>query len=291
MAALEPNKLFSVNGLVAVVTGGGTGIGLMIAKALEANGAAKVYIVGRRKDVLESAAKQAQHGNIIPIVGDVSSKDSLKSVADQVKSEIGYINLLVPNSGTMGPPGNVPKQGQTLAEFAEAAFNDPMEDFTKTFAVNASGVYYTVLAFLELLDAGNQKGNYGDIKSQIITTSSIAGWNRSAMAGFAYCASKAAATHLTKLFATHFVQWRIRCNALAPGLFMSDLAAPLFAHAKGDPVKTGAFDKSFIPGERIGSEEDMAGTILYMASRAGAYLDGNIMLVDGGRLSILPSAY
>ena len=72
---------------------------------------------------------------------------------------------------------------------------------------------------------------------------------------------------------------------------MSDLAAPLFAHARGDPTKTGAFDKSQFPSERIGSEEDMAGTILYMASRAGAYLNGNIMLIDGGRLGTLPATY
>ena len=237
MAHLQPNSLFSVEGMVALITGGGSGnpipnpatpkspllkrsllgIGLMMAKALEANGAAKVYIVGRRKDVLDSAAAQAQHGNIVPVVGDVSSKDSLKAVAAQVKSEVGYLNLLVPNSGTMGPPGNVPKQGQSLSEFVEHAFGDPMEDFTRTLHVNTTGVYYTILAFLELLDAGNRKGNMGGVKSQIITTSSIAGWNRSAMAGFAYAASKAATTHLMKQFATHFVQWGIRCNALAPG--------------------------------------------------------------------------
>ncbi|KAF2239502.1 NAD(P)-binding protein [Viridothelium virens] len=294
MANLERNSLFSVNGLVAVITGGGTGIGLMIAKALEANGAAKVYIIGRRKDVLESAASQGQHGNIIPIVGDVSSKESLQSVAARIKSEVGYVNLLVPNSGIGGPPNARDKveAPPTLSEFVEQAWSDPMEEFTRTYAVNCTGVYYTVLAFLELLDAGNRKGNMGpEVKSQIITTSSIGSFNRNAVAGFAYCTSKAAVTHLMKQFATFFTKWSIRCNALAPGLFMSELAAPLVAHARGDATKTGAFDKSYIPAERIGSEEDMGGTVLYMASRAGAYLNGNIMVIDGGRLSTLPATY
>ncbi|KAL9094873.1 MAG: hypothetical protein Q9165_002822 [Trypethelium subeluteriae] len=284
MANLERNSLFSVNGLVAVITGGGTGIGLMIAKALEANGAAKVYIVGRRKDVLESAASQGQHGNIIPLVGDVSSKDSLQAVAAQIKSEVGYINLLVPNSGIGGPPNARDKveAPPSLSEFVAQAWSDPMEDYTRTYAVNCTGVYYTILAFLELLDAGNQKGNMGpEVKSQIIATSSIGSFNRNGMAGFAYCTSKAAVTHLMKQFATTFTKWGIRCNALAPGL----------AHARGDATKTGAFDKSFIPAERIGSEEDMGGTVLYMASRAGSYLNGSIMVIDGGRLSVLPATY
>ncbi|KAI9712707.1 MAG: hypothetical protein M1820_001328 [Bogoriella megaspora] len=292
MSSLNTSSLFSVNGLVAVVTGGGSGIGLMIAKALALNGASKVYIIGRREQVLEEAAKQSPHGNIIPIEGDVSSKDSLKACADHIKADAGYINLLVPNSGITGPPNSASKPpGISLKDYVDQAWSDSSNDFTKTFEVNVTGVYFTVLAFLELLDAGNKARNMGEIKSQIITTSSIGGYNRSAMAGFAYCTSKAAVTHLMKQMATYFTQWGIRVNALAPGLFPSDLAAPLLAHAKGEPTMEGAFDRSFIPGERIGSEEDMGGTILYMASRAGAYLNGNIMVIDGGRLSILPATY
>ena len=189
----------------------------MIAKALEANGAAKVYIIGRRKEMLDAAAAQAQHGNIVPIVGDVSSKDSLKAVAAQIKADVGYLNLLVPNSGVTGPPGNIGTAGISLEEFVAQAYADPMEEFTKTYHVNTTGVYFTVLAFLELLDAGNKKGNMGDVQSQIITLSSIAGYNRLAMGGFAYCGSKAATTHLVKQFATYFSRWGIRSNALAPG--------------------------------------------------------------------------
>ena len=78
-------------------------------------------------------------------------------------------------------------------------------------------------------------------------------------------------------------------------MFVSELAAPLIAHstkdAKGDPTKFGSLERSYMPSERIGSEEDMAGTVLYMASRAGGFMNGNIVVIDGGRLSLLPATY
>ncbi|TKA62543.1 hypothetical protein B0A49_09904 [Cryomyces minteri] len=277
MASIDAATLFKVDGLVAVITGGATGIGLMMAKALEANGAAKVYVVGRRKDKLEEAANQAKHGNIVPIQGDVS--------------EVGCINLLIANSGISGPQiSSVPKDA-SLSDFKKHAWNTPMEEFTNTYAVNSTGVWYTVLAFLELLDAGNKKGNMGEVKSQVIATSSIGGYNRMSAAGIAYNTSKAATTHMIKQLATLMVPHSIRFNALAPGLFPSELAAPLLKLANGDMTKEGAFEKSFIPAGRTGSEEDMAGAILYLASRAGAYLNGTIVVIDGGRLSLLPATY
>jgi NAD(P)-dependent dehydrogenase (short-subunit alcohol dehydrogenase family) len=189
----------------------------MMTKALSNAGAHKVYIIGRRKPVLDAAAASTPHGNIIPLQGDVSSKASLRQLAEHIKQDVGYINLLIPNSGIGGPPGNIGTPGLTVSEFVQQAFTDPMEEFTQTYHVNVTGVYYTVLAFLELLDQGNQRGNMGEVKSQIIATSSLGGWNRTAVAGFAYCTSKAAVTHLVKQFATYFVPWGIRCNAFAPG--------------------------------------------------------------------------
>lgn len=156
---LAPN-IFHVNGLVAVITGGGTGIGLMMAKALALNGAAKVYIIGRRALVLEAAAKESPHGNIIPIVGDVTSKDSLASIASHIQSETGYINVLVSNSGILGPqPASKIVPGTSISDFQKRFWEIGMDEYTKTFEVNATGAFYTALAFLELLDAGNKKGN------------------------------------------------------------------------------------------------------------------------------------
>ena len=95
MDSTDPSKLFSVKGMVVCITGGGTGIGLMMTKAFANNGAAKVYIVGRRREKLQEAAKVSSHGNIIPVVGDVTSKESLCEVAEQIKKEVGYVNLLI----------------------------------------------------------------------------------------------------------------------------------------------------------------------------------------------------
>jgi len=95
MDSTDPSKLFSVKGMVVCITGGGTGIGLMMTKAFANNGAAKVYIVGRRREKLDEAAKVSPHGNIIPVVGDVTSKESLCEIAEQIKKEVGYVNLLI----------------------------------------------------------------------------------------------------------------------------------------------------------------------------------------------------
>ncbi|OCL12259.1 NAD(P)-binding protein [Glonium stellatum] len=290
---LSAGALFNVNGIVAIVTGGGTGIGLTIAKALAANGAHKVYIVGRRKEVLEAAAKTTSPESIIPLPGDVTSLESLCEMAERVKTEVGYVNLLVANAGIMGPrplkaaPGESPP---TLSEFRAHALATPTEVFTDTFSVNTTAVYYSALAFLELLDTGNAKGNMGaDWRSQVIATSSIGGYSRLKGASFAYNSSKAATTHLMKMMATSLVPYKIRCNVLAPGVFPTDLTGS-FINNFG-PSLPGAFDSSLIPAERAGSEPDIAGAVLFLASKAGAYCNGSVIVIDGGRLGTLPSTY
>lgn len=196
----------------------------MMAKALALNGAHKVYIVGRRKEVLEAAAKESPHGNIIPLVGDVTSKDSLRSVVTYIEKDTGYINVIIANSGILGPrtPSITPET--SIVEFQSTLWDTPMEEYTQTFAVNTSAVYYTIVAFLMLLDAGNKKGNVSQ-RSQVIATSSIAGFNRNAPGGFAYGQSKAATTLLLKQLSTTLVPYRIRANVLAPGRTAS---LPLF---------------------------------------------------------------
>ncbi|GIZ47887.1 hypothetical protein CKM354_001096600 [Cercospora kikuchii] len=292
---VDPAKLFSVAGMVVVITGGGTGIGLMMTKAFAKNGAAKVYIVGRRKEKLEEAAREAGvNGNVIPIVGDVGSKESLSKVAEQVKNETGFVNLLVCNSGVYSPP--VAKPGNvSVEEFARLGLEQGMEQWNDCFAINTTAVAFTSFTFLPLLASGNKNGNCAGRKSQILVTSSIAGYLRNPNAIGAYPLSKAATTHLVKGLSGAFVPYSIRVNALAPGLFPSDLAAGIIAGAgdsKGqDPSVEGAYDKNFIPAERLGSPADMAGTVLYLASQAGAYVNGNVLVVDGGRISQIPGTY
>jgi NAD(P)-dependent dehydrogenase (short-subunit alcohol dehydrogenase family) len=194
----------------------------MMTKALALNGASKVYIVGRRLEKLQEAAKDSPDGNIIPIQGDVTSKESLEAVAETIRKDAGYVNLLICNSGITGPQHavNLP-QGTSARELQKSVLSTPMEEFTRTFEVNVSGVYYNAFAFLDLLDEGNKRANMVGVRSQVLVTGSIAAYNRSVGAGIAYNASKAAVTHLVKVLAGLFVPYAIRVNAIAPGSMSS----------------------------------------------------------------------
>ncbi|KAK8069636.1 hypothetical protein PG994_006252 [Apiospora phragmitis] len=285
-SSVAAGDIFNVNGMVAVVTGGGTGIGLMMSRALAENGAAKVYILGRRADVLQEAAKTiGKPSVVVPLTCDVTSKESLKSAVDQVTRETGFANLLVCNSGVGGPMTKRASPDMSVAEFAEENFGVPVEDFTQTFVVNTSAVWYTTMAFLPLLDAGNKQGNVWP-KSQVVATSSIAGFNKVNTGGFAYGQSKAACTHLMKQLSVSLPTFDIRANVICPGLYPSEMSAPIMAR-QGDGLPA----KKDIPLERAGDEQDMAGAILYLASRAGAYCNGTVIVSDGGRLTTFPSTY
>lgn len=189
----------------------------MMARALALNGAHKVYIVGRRKEVLENASKSVSTNNIIPLVGDVTSKEALSSIVSHISSELGYINLLVANSGILGPQAAQKITSEsTVADFQKAWGESSFEEFADTFKLNTVAAWYTITAFLGLLDAGNKKGNV-EQKSQVIATSSIGGFNRNVPGGFAYGQSKAATTHMMKQLATALAPLGIRSNTLAPG--------------------------------------------------------------------------
>ncbi|KAK4496516.1 hypothetical protein PRZ48_012496 [Zasmidium cellare] len=264
MGSLTTAQLFNVRGLVVVITGGGTGIGLMMTKAFVLNGASKVFIVGRRKERLEEAAKVSPHGNIIPIVGDVTSKDSLIQVADQVKKEAGYVNFLCCNSGSL--PETIPKDSAQVsaAEFAKAALDQGMANWNDAYAANVTGVAFTAFAFLELLEAGNRNRGPGGSQSSILVTSSVAGFLRGARANTPYTCSKNAVTMLVKHLADKFGPYDVRVNAIAPGLFPSDMSTGLVAaggEPKGDSTEEGAYPRSFIPAQRLGKTEDIAGTV------------------------------
>ncbi|KAJ3535869.1 hypothetical protein NM208_g4672 [Fusarium decemcellulare] len=283
----QSTNLFDVRGIVAVVTGGGSGLGLYMAQALAENGAKRVYIIGRRKHVLEDAVKRIACENVMPIQCDVTERDDLHAAATTIESDTGYINLLVANSGIAGPSGNVPPNA-TVAQVQEALLAVSMEDFSNTYHVNCTAVFYTAISFLHLLDKGNESAYQGG-RSQIIATSSIGSFNRKITAGFAYGTSKAATTMMLKVLATYLVPYRIRANVICPGLFPTDLTTTLIKGS--DPTAEGAFPLDQIPAERAGMPEDIMGPLLYLASRAGAYCNGNCVLTDGGRLSVTPATY
>ncbi|KAF2739626.1 NAD(P)-binding protein [Polyplosphaeria fusca] len=282
--SLDPAHLFSVKGLVVVITGGGTGIGLMMAQALEANGAT-VYIIGRRSQVLEAAASTSKHSNIIPLQGDVTSKDDLSRIAQTIQQRTGYINVLMPNSGAIGPSmlANMPPN-PSIHQFAQHLWTPDFDAFNSVYDVNATAVYYTIIAFLPLLAAGNNRGLKQT--SQIITTGSVGAFVRTPVAGFGYEPSKAAVTHMMKQFATALVPYDIRANVLAPGFFVSEMSGELL----GEVEKVG-WEREVLPAMRVGDGEDLAGVVLFLVGRAGAYLNGCVLLNDGGRMCVLPGTY
>jgi NAD(P)-dependent dehydrogenase (short-subunit alcohol dehydrogenase family) len=157
-----------------------------------------------------------RHGKIIPLQADVTKKDDLAKIVTQITSTDGYINVLIANSGISGPSVNGITPTSTFTELRDALWSTSSADFTQTFEVNTTAVFFTVAAFLDLLDAGNKKGNMSQT-GQVIVTSSIGGYNRIALAGFAYGTSKAATTHLVKVLATLLTPHGIRSNAIAPG--------------------------------------------------------------------------
>lgn len=200
------------------------GIGLMLAKALIENGAAKVYIAGRRKEVLEAAA-QSLGPNVVPVVCDVTSKDSLKQMASFIEADAGFLNLLACNSGIGGPQVKAPTEDTTVEAWSAQNMDVDFGAYVDTFAVNTASVWFTSMAMLPLLDKGNKKGNLQQA-SQVIVTSSVAAFNRKAPGGWAYGQSKAAATLAVKQLAVALPQWNIRCVLENPegfGIVFPDL--------------------------------------------------------------------
>jgi NAD(P)-dependent dehydrogenase (short-subunit alcohol dehydrogenase family) len=253
--------------------------------------------------------------SIVPLPGDITKREDLERLAQRVKDETGYINLLVANAGISGPGLQKLKPGYTLGDYVKHAWATPTEEFSAVYNLNCTATYYTVLAFLELLDEGNQRKTY--LKSQVIATASCASFLRNPMAGYAYCSSKAGLVSMMKCFSTFCVPWGIRFNVIAAGcefqrnilyesclytnetknviVFPSELSTSLFDSFRINRdipmTEEGAFARSWQPAERAGSDDDMAGLVLYMTSKAGSFLNGSVLLVDGGKVATMPSTY
>ncbi|KAI1428591.1 NAD(P)-binding protein [Xylaria sp. FL1777] len=216
-------------------------------------------------------------------------------MADRVRQEVGYIDLLVANAGMSGPGLNGITPRASAADFARSAWLVPMSDFDATYRLNCTATYYSILAFLELLEAGNKLRRPGVPRAQVVATSSMVAFQRDPRYGFAYLSSKSALISMMKSFATFGVAWGIRFNSIAAGLFPTDLSAqalvPFKIAKEKDLSEEGAFSRSFLPAERAGSKEDIAGILLYLVSKAGAYVNGSVMLVDGGKIATVPATY
>ena len=202
ISRLQAGNLFGVNGLKVVITGGGSGLGAYMARALAVNGASKVFIVGRREDSLnktKSSLPEQYAQAIIPVVGDVTSKSSLTSVLEAVSSTHGVkeLDVLICNSGISGPgvatrdtKNNKPLD--SVRELSKNMLAPEEQEITSTYHVNLTGVHLTIATFLPLLDAANKArpepsaSTQFKPRPQIITTSSIGGLSRMPLGNLSY---------------------------------------------------------------------------------------------------------
>jgi NAD(P)-dependent dehydrogenase (short-subunit alcohol dehydrogenase family) len=282
---LHASKLFNLDGYVAVVTGGGTGIGLMAAQGLAANGA-KVYIVSRREEAVKQAAKKhspnsnTSKGQIIPLGGfDVTSKKDLERLCQELEKREKYINLLITAAGISGPKN--PPEETKASEIKDKLWTEEFDEWNNVFTTNVHSVYFTAVALLPLLQAGTEQTP--SHSSSIITISSMSGIMSDAQGHFAYNASKGGTVHLTKLLAKEFAKLKVRVNSIAPGYFPSEMTTQESnekqkSHIPAEKIQ----DKGHVPAERPGKDEEIASAVLFLTKNT--YVNGEILSVDGGAL-------
>jgi NAD(P)-dependent dehydrogenase (short-subunit alcohol dehydrogenase family) len=252
---MTASDLFDIAGKTALVTGGTRGIGKMIAEGFIDAGA-KVYISARKADVVaDVAAELSKKGTCIGIPADLSKEFECRRLADEMAAQEDALDILVNNAGaTWGAP---------MAEYDEAAFE-------RVLSLNVKGVFHLTKFLVPLL----QKAGTVEEPARVINIGSIDGIGVPALETYAYSASKAAVHQLTRHLAKRLAP-TITVNAIAPGPFESKMMAATL-EAFGEQIAASA------PLRRIGRPDDMAGAAIYLSSRAGAYLTGAIIPVDGG---------
>ena len=250
------SDLFSIAGKVALVTGGSRGIGLMIARGYVDAGA-RVYISSRRADVCEAVAVElsAGGGECIPLPADLSTEAECRRLAEEIMAREPRLDILVNNAGA--------NWGAPLEDFDDAAWD-------RVLAVNVKGVFHLTRFLAPLLRAAGSQGD----PARVINIGSIDGIHVPIMETYSYSASKAAVHQLTRTLALRLAP-TVTVNAIAPGPFESKMMHATL-EAFGDQIIESA------PLKRIGRPDDMAGAAIFLASRAGAYLTGAIIPVDGG---------
>jgi len=272
-------EVFNVKGKVALVTGGGSGIGLMITQALAVNGA-KVYIVGRTEEkldrVVETHGKNIA-GQIIPIVGDVSKKEGVEKLVKEIESREDCLCILVNNAGIA--PDKTTPDGKDAEDLKKNLFGPTsVEEWTDVYATNVVGPFLMSTAFLPLLQKASEKIH--GYSGTIINISSISGMVKISQGHFSYNASKGAVIHLNRMLSSEIakVGLKIRVNAIAPGVFPSEMTT----QESGDNQKSEMpkEKKESLPASRPGHDRDMAAAILFAASCQ--YLNGQNIAVDGG---------
>ena len=258
-------NLFSIEGKVALVTGGSRGIGEMIAAGFLANGA-KVYISSRKAEVCDATAKRLQEeygGECISIPADLSNLEGIKDLTQKLQED--KLDILVNNAGA--------SWGEPIDEYSEKGWDKVMD-------TNVKGVFFLTQQLLPLL---RSSGNAED-PSRVINIGSIDGIKTGLFDAFSYGPSKAALHHLTRVLAASLVRENIIVNAIAPGPFPTWMLSTGVGGGGDLDINWSEVGNSN-PRGRVGTPEDIAGLAIFLCSRAGAYTVGETITCDGGAVA------
>jgi NAD(P)-dependent dehydrogenase (short-subunit alcohol dehydrogenase family) len=250
--------LFSLKGRVALVTGGSRGIGKMIAAGFLAQGAAKVYITARKAGPCEATAKELTAefgGECIALPIDISTMAGIDMLATEIKKREPKLDILVNNAGAAW--------GAEFDEFPEAGWD-------KVMNLNVKTPFFLAKALAAPLRAAAS----AERPAKVINIASIDGQSVNPLETYSYQASKAGLIHLTRRMASKLAKDHVIVTAIAPGAFASEMNRA--ARDQADKVS------ELVPAGRVGTIEDMAGAAIFLASRAGDYVVGTTLTVDGG---------
>lgn len=251
---MDLSTLFSLDGRTALVTGGSRGIGRMIAEGFVRSGA-RVYISARKAEACDRTAEELSGlGHCVSLPADVSTAEGIQELAAAYREHETTLDVLVNNAGAAW--------GAAFDEFPESGWDKVMDLNVKT------PFFLTQQLKPELVSAA------GDHRAKVINIASIDGVSVNPGETYSYQASKAGLIQLTRRMALRLVEDGIVVSAIAPGAFASDMNRA--ARDEADDVVKG------IPARRIGTDEDMAAAAIYLASRAGDYVVGSTLVVDGG---------
>ncbi|EJC97899.1 short-chain dehydrogenase [Fomitiporia mediterranea MF3/22] len=299
-SGLSLNALYDLSGRIALVTGGGSGIGLMIARGLATNGA-KVYISGRRKEALEKAAKSldsSAKGSLYPLPMDVTYKASILEGVKAIEQQEGKLHILVNNSGQVGPVSSFfndlsSPEHKEPGTLGRALFdNESFESWSDVYRVNTFSIFFVTTAFLGLLSKGSEDSKHW--QSSVVNITSISGVMRLAQNHFAYNSGKAASSHLTRILATEFALKGVpvRVNAVAPGVYATEMTQRVIPDPESVSVEqTNKVGQTIlpVPAGRPGNAQEVSGIVIYLVSPAGCYTNGQEIIIDGGYLAVNPS--
>src|SRR5215468_3616512 len=253
---MDTKKLFTLEGRTALITGGSRGIGKMIASGFIAQGA-RVYISSRKAKVCDETAAELSRGGgtCISLPMDISTVDGARALAAAYQAREPTLDVLVNNAGAAW-----------LAGFDEF----PEKGWDKVLDLNTKSPFFLTQALIKALRAAATK----DKPAKVINIASIDGIYVTPNETYSYVTSKAGLIQLTRLMAAKLIKDHIVVSAIAPGPFASDMNI----FARDQPAAVAAK----VPARRIGTDEDMAGVAIFLASRAGDYVVGGTVTVDGG---------